>query len=120
MANPSKARTIKESATISEARKILMVEWLKENPMVWNSKLNAYKDTGKRLKRWEDQTPVLDPSHDGFKDGTHLQQWFRSLCDIHVKLDKKSKRGAGVGARELTSLTTSGNPTLYKAVFGTP
>ena len=99
--NPSKPRKIKESATISEARE--MVEWLRENPMVWNPKLNAYKDTGKRLKRWEDQAQVLDPSHDQIKDGAHLQRWFRSLRDIHVKLDKESK--SGTGARELTSLT---------------
>ena len=101
--NPTKPRKIKESATISEAREILMVEWLRENPMVWNPKLNAYKDTGKRLKRWEDQAQVLDPSHDEIKDGAHLQRWFRSLRDIHVKLDKDLKSGAG--ARELTSMT---------------
>lgn len=101
--NPTKPRKIKDSATISEAREILMVEWLRENPMVWNPKLNAYKDTGKRLKRWEDQAQVLDPSHDEIKDGAHLQRWFRSLRDIHVKLDKDLKSGAG--ARELTSMT---------------
>lgn len=101
--NPIKPRKIKASATISEAREILMVEWLRENPMVWNPKLNAYKDTGKRLKRWEDQAQLLDPSNDEIKDGAHLQRWFRSLRDIHVKLDKESKSGAG--ARDLTSLT---------------
>ena len=101
--NPTKPRKIKESATISEAREILMVEWLRENPMVWNPKLNAYKDTAKRLKRWEDQAQVLDPSHDEIKNGAHLQRWFRSLRDIHVKLDKDLKSGAG--ARELTSMT---------------
>ncbi|KAJ3598553.1 hypothetical protein NHX12_002062 [Muraenolepis orangiensis] len=80
-----------------------MVEWLRVNPMVWNPKLNTYKDTGKRLKRWEDQAQVLNPSHDEIKDVTHLQRWFRSLHDLHVKLDKDLKSGAG--ARELTSMT---------------
>lgn len=112
--NPTKSRKINKPATISEAKEILMVEWLRENPMVWNPKLNAYKDTGKRLKRWEDQSQVLDPSHDEIKDGA-------CPCDIHVKLDKDLKSGAD--ARELASMRGScgsiTNSTSRRASFGT-
>ena len=71
----------------------LMLEFLQENPMLWDIKLTDYRMTDKKNKLWDDQGEKLGKTAD------HLKRWFKSLRDIYTRLDKKK---SGDGAPDLT------------------
>jgi len=70
-----------------------MLEFLQENPVIWNVKMTDYRRTDKKGKMWEDQATRMG------KTSAHLQGWFKSLRDTHTRLHKKK---SGDGAPELT------------------
>ena len=70
-----------------------MIEWLEANPVLYNKKLNLYKDTVKKEKLWRDKAVEMGKSVDV------LKIWYSSLRSRYGKL-KKLRSGSGDG--ELT------------------
>lgn len=70
-----------------------MLEFLQENPMLWDIKLTDFRRTVKKNKIWDEQRKRLD------KTPEYLKGWFKSLRDIYTRLDKKK---SGDGAPDLT------------------
>ena len=48
-----------------------MVDWLEENPVFYNKKMNAYKDTAKKERLWREKAAELG------KDVVELKTWTR-------------------------------------------
>ena len=71
----------------------MMLEFLMDNPMLWDIKKTAYRNKVKKEKIWEDQAIQMS------KTAEHLKGWFRSLRDTNTRLDKKK---SGDGTPELT------------------
>jgi hypothetical protein len=92
-ANERSKRLRKTQYALDSDEEKLMLEFLQENPMLWDIKLTDYRMTGKKNKLWEDQGAKLDKSAD------YLRGWFKSLRDNYTRLHKKK---SGDGARELT------------------
>ena len=70
-----------------------MLEFLQENPMLWDIKLTDFRRTDKKNKIWDEQSKRLD------KTPEYLKGWFKSLRDIYTRLEKKKSRD---GAPDLT------------------
>ena len=70
-----------------------MLEFLQENPIIWDTKKIDYRRTDKKMKLWADKAEELGKTVD------HLQGWYRSLRDTHTRLDKTK---SGDGAPDLT------------------
>jgi hypothetical protein len=71
----------------------LMVDFLRDNPILWNIRLTDYRRKDKQEQIWGDQATKMD------KNPELLKIWFKSLRDNHTRLLKKK---SGDGARELT------------------
>ena len=67
----------------------LMLEFIRDNPVLWNVNMTDYR---RNDKIWDDHAHVME------KQADTLKGWFRSLRDTHTRLDKKS----GDGAPDLT------------------
>ncbi|XP_075338653.1 uncharacterized protein LOC142398502 isoform X3 [Odontesthes bonariensis] len=88
-----KKRAKKNPCNISIAEEELMLEFMIDNPMLWNVKMTDYRRKDKKNKIWEDQAQLMEKTVDTLKG------WFRSLRDTHTRLDKKK---SGDGAPDLT------------------
>ena len=60
-----------------------MVEWLKANEVLYNKKLEAYKDTKKKNFLWQKQAEVMGVNSE------ELIIWYTSLRTRYTKLRKK-------------------------------
>ena len=60
-----------------------MIEWLEENPVLYNKKLSLYKDTAKKEKIWRDKAVEMGKSVDV------LKVWYGSLRSRYGKLKKR-------------------------------
>ncbi|XP_035677965.1 uncharacterized protein LOC118416811 [Branchiostoma floridae] len=72
-----------------------LIEWIKENPILWNSKLMLFKRRDMKEALWAEKGLELE------KTGDYLMGWWRSIKDNFTRLDKKMS-GAGDEARGLT------------------
>ena len=88
-----KQRTKRTFCTLEASEELNMLEFIRENPIIWNIKLYDYRRTDKKNKLWEDQAKVMGQNVD------YIQGWFRSLRDTHTRLSKKR---SGDGAPEFT------------------
>jgi hypothetical protein len=88
-----KKRAKKNPCNLSIADEELMLEFIRDNPVLWNVKMTDYRRTDKKDKIWEDQAQLMEKTADTLKG------WFRSLRDTHTRLDKKK---SGDGAPDLT------------------
>jgi hypothetical protein len=88
-----KKRAKKNPCNISIAEEELMLEFIIDNPVLWNVKMTDYRRKDKKDKIWEDQAQLMEKTADT------LKVWFRSLRDTHTRLDKKK---SGDGAPDLT------------------
>ena len=70
-----------------------MLEFIRDNPVLWNIKMTDYRRKDKKEKIWEDQAQLMEKTADTLKG------WFWSLRDTHTRLDKKK---SGDGAPQLT------------------
>ena len=70
-----------------------MLEFIRDNPVLWNIKMTDYRRKDKKDKIWEDQAQLMEKTADTLKG------WFRSLRDSHTRFDKKK---SGDGTPDLT------------------
>ncbi|XP_072171008.1 uncharacterized protein [Diadema setosum] len=70
-----------------------LVEWLRENPILWDSTQRDFRQAKKKESMWTDKAKELNRS------GNFLKGWYKNLRDQFVKL-KKDKLGDG--ARRFT------------------
>uniref|UniRef100_UPI00358EA23D uncharacterized protein n=1 Tax=Myxine glutinosa TaxID=7769 RepID=UPI00358EA23D len=87
-----KRRAKKTACSLSVQDEELMLEFLQDNPVLWNMNMTDYRRTKKKGKIWEDQAQRMG------KTSELLRGWFKSLRDNHTRLDKKK---SGDGAPEL-------------------
>ena len=73
----------KNPCNLSIAEEELMLEFIIDNPVLWNVKMTDYRQKDKKDKIWEDQAQLMEKTSDTLKG------WFRSLRDTHTCLDKK-------------------------------
>ena len=83
----------KNPCNLSIAEEELMLEFIIDNPVLWNVKMTDYRQKDKKDKIWEDQAQLMEKTSDT------LKSWFRSLRDTHTRLDKKK---SGDSAPNLT------------------
>ena len=88
-----KKRAKKSPCNLSIADEELMLEFIRDNPVLWNIKMTDYRRKDKKDKIWEDQAQLMEKTADTLKG------WFRSLRDSHTRLDKKK---SGDGTPDLT------------------
>ena len=82
-----------------------MLEFTRDNPVLWNVKMTDYRWKDKKDKIWEDQAQLMEKTADTLKG------WFRSLRDTHTHLDKtKSGDGAPSSSSWGRSLATVLSP----------
>ncbi|XP_071177478.1 uncharacterized protein [Mytilus edulis] len=90
---PKASKKSKPVIDFSPEEEQSMIEWLEANPVLYNKKLNLYKDTAKKEKLWRDKAVEMGKSVDV------LKIWYSSLRSRYGKL-KKLRSGSGDG--ELT------------------
>lgn len=66
----------------------LMVDYLRENELLWNKNLTAYRDKNKKLAKWTEAGNLIN------KPGTYVAQWFSGVRDIYTKLHKQKSGSA--------------------------
>ncbi|XP_028416047.1 uncharacterized protein LOC114539629 [Dendronephthya gigantea] len=89
-------RAKKNPYNLSATEEELMLEFIMDNPVlwnVWNVKMTDYRRKDKKEKIWEEQTHQMNKTVD------ILKGWFRSLRDTHTRLEKKK---SGDSAPNLT------------------
>jgi hypothetical protein len=77
-----KKRAKKNPCNLRIEEEELMLEFIMDNPVLWNVKITDYR---RKDKIWEEQAQQMDKTADTLKG------WFRLLCDIHTCLDKKKE-----------------------------
>ena len=88
-----KKRARKTAYSLSVAEEEVMLDFLRDNPILWDIKKMDYRNKQKKDKLWDDQARAMGKTPD------HLQGWFKSLRDTNTRLDKKK---TGDGAPDLT------------------
>ena len=78
-----KERAKKNPCNLIIAEEELMLEFIMDNPVLWNVKMTDYRRKDKKNKIWDEQAQQMDKTADTLKG------WFRSLHDTHTRLDKK-------------------------------
>ncbi|XP_078595928.1 uncharacterized protein LOC144873000 [Branchiostoma floridae x Branchiostoma japonicum] len=94
---PKKTRAKKNSFSLDVQTEMALVEWIRENEIIWNRKLISFKRTDLKDALWNDKAKELD------KTGIYLRGWWRSIKDIFTRLHKKK---SGDAARKLTERET--------------
>ncbi|KAJ3583464.1 hypothetical protein NHX12_017283 [Muraenolepis orangiensis] len=74
-----------------------LVEFFRENEMLWNSQKTEYRNKARRQRTLETKATELDIGVH------HLWTWFKSLRDMFTSLDKKK---SGEGQQQLTERET--------------
>ena len=88
-----KKRARKTAYTLNPEEEMTVLEFLKENPLLWDIKKIDYRNTAKKDRVWKEQAVTMEKSVE------HLQGWFRSMRDTYTRLDKKR---SGDGQPDLT------------------
>ena len=91
--NPKKkAKKAKIKTDLTDEEEAEVVEWLRENEFIYNKKKKAYKDTHKKISRWQELAEKMG------KDVEMLMVWYNSLRTRYGRL-LKTKSGQGVAER---------------------
>ncbi|XP_066288465.1 uncharacterized protein [Branchiostoma lanceolatum] len=77
---PRKPRT---SYSLDAEVEAALVEWIRENQILWNSKLILFKRTDMKEALWTEKGEQLG------KSAQYLKGWWRSIKDNFTRLDKK-------------------------------
>ena len=89
----TRKRARKTPFCLADEEEKSMLEFMQENPLLWDIKLTDYRRTDKKNKLWEEQAVKLSKTAD------YLKGWFKSLRNNFTRLDKKKSRD---GAPDLT------------------
>ncbi len=91
-----RARTKKCYKLKSDDEEDELLDWVQNNPCLWNRGLNSFKDTKKKDKLWHDKA-----KEKGYNDLEHIKGWWKDIKDQFVKLDKTDCK-SGDGAKFYT------------------
>ena len=91
-----RARTKKCYKLKSDDEEDELLDWVQNNPCLWNRGLNSFKDTKKKDKLWHDKA-----KEKGYNDLEHIRGWWKDIKDQFVKLDKTDCK-SGDGAKFYT------------------
>ena len=89
----TKKRAKRKDCSLNLEEQDQMLDFIRDNPMLWNVKMTDYRNKDKKNKIWADQAELMG------RTAENLKGWFRSLRDTHTRLDKKK---SGDGAANLT------------------
>ncbi len=67
-----KAGTQKNTSSLTLQEENQMVDWLEDNPILWNTLMMDYKCRDKKKKLWEDQAALMGSRTRPFSPGTPL------------------------------------------------
>lgn len=70
----------KTTTDLTDTQEENMASWLEVNNLIYNKKLNAYKDFRKKDALWESKAADMD------KDVDILKTWYRSICTRFTRL----------------------------------
>ena len=84
-----KSRAKKKDFNLNPEDEDKMLDFIRDNPVLWNLKMTDYRRKDKKAKLWVDQAELMGKSVE------NLKGWFRSLRDTHTRLHK-TKSGSGV------------------------
>ena len=60
----------------------LLLDFIRDNPMLWNVKVTDYRRKDKKEKLWSQQAELMNRSPE------NLKSWFRSLRDTHTREER--------------------------------
>ena len=93
MQNPTKSekksRAKKKDFNLNPEDEDKMLDFIRDNPVLWNLKMTDCRRKDKKAKLWVDQAELMGKSVE------NLKGWFGSLRDTHTRLHK-TKSGSGV------------------------
>ena len=81
--------TPKRVCKLSEEHEIHILDWMRDNPMLWDQKHLDFKNKAKRDRMWEDMARDLKLSTPVLRTG------YKDLRDWNTKLQKPPKSGDG-------------------------
>ena len=81
--------TPKRVCKLSEEHEIIVLDWMRDNPMLWDQKHLDFKNKAKRDGMWEDLVKELKLSTPVLRTG------YKDLRDWNTKLQKPPKSGDG-------------------------
>ncbi len=88
-----KASMKKEPLFLTEEQQADMIDWLKENTIIYNKRLREYRNTEKKNKLWDDKDKELGV------DPIKLQTWVDSMRSRYGRLTQTK---SGLGATDNT------------------
>ena len=74
---------------LTEQQEENLIEWIGENPILWNSKLKDFRRTDKKERLWEQKANELNSNI------ANLKGWWQGIKDQYTKLHRK-KSGQAV------------------------
>ena len=81
-----KSKKTKVCCSLTKMEEQNMVEWLEENPIIYNKKLKTFKDTKKKEYLWREKAAEFG------KVPAELKIWYTSLRTRFGRLKKKKSR----------------------------
>ena len=85
-----KTRKPKQSSKLrSQEDEETLVEWVLENPMLWNSGDRDFMQRGKKQRLWQEKAAQMN------YDVEKVQRWWKDLRDVNTRLHK-TKSGSGL------------------------
>ena len=99
------AKRAKKHSPLTTRQEDDMIDWIKDNPCLYNKKLDIYRDRQLKLRLWKEKAKEFVNTD---IDVEYLQSWYKS---IRIRYSKLSKVVTGSGAQDHTERDDA-NPSL--------